>query len=137
MITLTEYVGPHFDCDDWTDECQDNADRLLDACADLQRAMEDAGVHFPTNPITGSGISGQTYGGFRPQTCRQGAPNSSHKEGLAVDLYDPKGEIDAFLMKHLEWLVTYGIYIEHPSATTHWSHWSIKPPRSGLHVFHP
>ena len=137
MITLTEYIGPHFDSCDWTEERQDNANRLLNACADLQTAMQDAGVKFPTNPSTGSGISGLTFGGFRPQTCTQGAFASSHKLGLAVDRYDPVGAIDDFLLKHPDWLETFGIYIEHPSATVGWSHWSIKPPGSGRHIFLP
>ena len=137
MLTLTEYVGPHFDSDDWTPKRQENAEMLMEACAMLQTTMVAAGVRFPTNPATGSGISGQTFGGFRPQSCPQGAPDSAHKEGLAVDRYDPHGEIDAWLMKHEDVLAEHGIYIEHPDKTIHWSHWSIKPPRSGRHIFWP
>ncbi len=137
MITIEQYVGPHADSPDWTPERQANAEALLQACAALEERMQDDGVSFPINPHTGSGVSGQTFGGFRPQDCPQGAPDSSHKEGQAVDRFDPHGEIDVWLMAHQEVLEEFGIYIEHPSATTGWSHWSIRAPRSGKHVFYP
>ena len=99
--------------------------------------MRTAGVEFPDNPITHSGVSGETYGGFRPQSCPIGAPHSQHKEGSAVDRYDPLGEIDDWIMAHQEIARAYGIYIEHPSATIHWSHWQNVAPKSGHTVFFP
>lgn len=137
MITLNQYVGPHRASADWTPAREQNATKLLAACAALEVEMVDAGVEFPDNPATGSGVSGQTMGGFRPQSCTQGAPNSSHKEGQAVDRYDPKGEIDAWLMANQDRLVFHGLYIEHPSATVHWSHWTTRAPGSGNRVFYP
>lgn len=137
MITIEEYVGPHADSPDWTEERQENAAKLLEACSVLEDEMTASGVEFPINPATGSGVSGQTFGGFRPQDCPQGAANSSHKLGLAVDRYDPHGRIDAWLLAHPDALAEHGIYIEHPDATHTWSHWTIKPPGSGHHVFYP
>lgn len=137
MITLEQYVGPHADSPDWTPERQANATKLLVRCGELEAEMVAAGVYFPDNPTTGSGVSGQTFGGFRPQNCTQGAPHSSHKEGLAVDRYDPHGDIDNWLMAHQDALTCYGIFIEHPDSTHGWSHWSIKAPGSGNHVFLP
>lgn len=99
--------------------------------------MELDGVSFPISPITKSGVSGQTFGGFRPQDCPQGASNSAHKQGLAVDRYDPLGKIDGWLLEHPEALEKYGVYIEHPDTTQHWSHWTIRPPGSGKHIFYP
>jgi hypothetical protein len=95
------------------------------------------GVVFPTNPATKTQVAGETYGGFRPQDCPQGAPHSAHKEGLAVDRYDPSGAIDSWLLKNQYALGSCGVYIEHPSTTKGWSHWSIRPPASGHHVFYP
>lgn len=137
MITLEQYVGPHAKSPDWTPERQANAQKLLLTCANLEAEMVSAGVKFPDNAATKSGVSGQTFGGFRPQDCPQGAPHSSHKEGLAVDRYDPLNEIDAWLLDNQDALERHGIYIEHPDSTKHWSHWSIKPPGSGHHVFYP
>ena len=137
MITLDEYVGPHKESKDWTKQRQENAKKLLQACLLLEHEMLEDGVSFPDNPITKSGVSGKTYGGFRPQDCAVGAPNSSHKEGLAVDRYDPLESIDNWCMSHQDRLKHHGIYIEHPSATKGWSHWTIRAPKSGKTVFYP
>jgi hypothetical protein len=137
MFNLKDYVGVHHDSPDWTPARQANAVRLIEACAKLQSIMEADGVKFYLNPATGTTISGQTMGGFRPQCCTQGAPLSSHKEAFAVDRYDPDNHIDDWIMAHQSVLVECGIYIEHPDSTEHWSHWSLRAPKSGLHVFHP
>jgi hypothetical protein len=137
MITLNQYVGPHSASPDWTPERQQNAAKLLAACCALEVEMARGGVAFPDNPATKSGVSGVTFGGFRPQNCSQGAPNSSHKEGMAVDRYDPRGEIDNWCMAHLDRLAHHGIYIEHSSATPGWSHWTTRAPKSGNRAFYP
>lgn len=137
MITLEQYVGSHNDSPDWTPACEARAAILLKACAALEDEMAADGVEFPDNPATGSGVSGQTFGGFRPQDCPQGASNSAHKTGEAVDRYDLTGRIDAWLMAHQGRLVAHGLYIEHPSATVHWSHWTTRAPGSGNRVFYP
>ncbi len=137
MITLTQYVGPHEKSTDWNDTRQANAANMLVACSKLEMLAKADGVKFLDNPATGNGISGSTFGGFRPQNCKQGAPTSSHKEGLAVDRYDPDGKIDEWCMANLDRLETCGIYLEHPDATLHWSHWSTRAPKSGRRVFYP
>lgn len=140
MITLEQYFGRWIHHPDATDQRKENAVELLEACATLEAIAKSAGVHFPDNQITESGVSGDTYGGFRPQSCPQGAPSSSHKEGQGVDRFDPKGEIDDWCMKNAETdgaLAQCGIYIEHPDSTPHWSHWTTRAPASGHRVFKP
>ena len=137
MFTLADYVGVHKDSPDWTPERQSNARMLIFACTKLQEKMESDGIHFHLNPHTGTTISGETMGGFRPQTCPIGAPESAHKEGMAVDRYDWDGAIDAWIMAHQDALVECGIYIEAPDSTIGWSHWSTRKPASGHHVFIP
>lgn len=137
MITLEQYVGPHAESPDWTPARQANAVKLLAACSALQAEAEADGVVFPINKATKSGVSGQTLGGFRPQAGTVGASNSAHKTGEAVDLFDPTGAIDAWCMANQDRLKAHGIYIEHPSATKGWSHWSTRRPGSGNTVFHP
>lgn len=136
MITLQQYFGPWWEHPDATEERKANAERLLAVCEKLEAEML-TDVTFPDNPATGNGVSGTQYGGFRPQDCQQGAPHSSHKEGLAVDRYDPHGDVDAWCMAHQDRLKALGIYIEHPDSTPHWSHWTIRPPASGHTVFYP
>lgn len=137
MITLEQHFGAWWRHPDHTPARDDHAHALLEACARLETEMVAEGVVFVTNPKTGSEVSGALYGGFRPQSCPQGAPHSAHKEGLAVDRYDPLGHIDAWLMAHPDALERHGIYIEHPDHTPGWSHWSIRAPRSGKHIFYP
>lgn len=135
MITLEEYFGKFRS--EATPEHVANAIALLRSVSALHDALVTMGVTLPYNPKTNSLISGSQFGGYRPQDCCEGAPQSAHKQGLAVDLYDPNGEIDLTLYNHQDLLIQYGIYIEHPEKTPNWSHWSIKPPKSGKHVFYP
>jgi hypothetical protein len=58
-----------------------NANELLDRVNHLIGRLMEMGVTFRVNPATKSEVSGQTFGGFRPQDCPQGAANSSHKTG--------------------------------------------------------
>lgn len=135
MISLTDYFGKYQDlCEG---EIEQNATVLLMKCYNLWAAMRIAGVEFPVNPKTGSNVSGETLGGIRPQSCATGAPTSAHKQGMAVDIYDPKGEIDKWLLAHPDTLEKFGIYIEHPDDTPGWSHWSTRAPKSGRHIFKP
>jgi len=137
MITLEQYFGKWIDHPDATEARKGNAKRLLIACEMLSAMAAADGVVFPTNPATQSNVSGQQYGGFRPQNCPIGAAHSSHKEGMAVDRFDPLNKIDDWCMANLDKLALCGIYLEHPDDTPHWSHWSIRPPLSGNRVFHP
>lgn len=137
MITYEQYVGQWAQSPDLTYERKANAVRMLYAVTDLMTEMIAAGIVFQINPKTKSQVSGETYGGFRPQDCPIGATNSSHKVGLAVDIYDPDNKIDDWCMKHQDRLQAHGIYIEHPDSTPHWSHWTIRAPGSGHTVFYP
>lgn len=137
MITPKQYVGVHSKSKDWTPARQQNAAALLESVNALMEMAETDGVGFPVNPKTGSQISGQTFGGFRPQVCLVGAPNSNHKQGRGIDLYDPDNEIDSWCMDNLPALAAAGIWIEHPDATNTWSHWQSTPPKSGNRVYRP
>lgn len=140
MINDKQYFGQWRYSPDLTAQCLENGLALIEVVNNLMHFAESDGVVFLTNPATGSQISGATYGGFRPLHCPIGAVNSAHKQGKAVDLYDPTGSIDNWCMKESGpggLLEQVGIYIEHPDATPHWSHWSTKAPASGRRVFHP
>lgn len=136
-MTVEQYFGPWIKHPDATPKRKDHAARLMLAVARLEAHAVADGVVFRINPKTGSGVSGTQYGGFRPQDCPEGAPGSSHKDALAVDRYDPIGEIDAWCLRNLDVLELCGIYIEHPSETCGWSHWTIRAPKSGRRVFFP
>jgi hypothetical protein len=135
-MNTAQYFSKWLKHKDATQERVNNAENLCAAVNRLIEHMEAAGVHFPINPATSTIVSGQTFGGFRPQNCPQGAPNSAHKRGMAVDLYDPDGAIDTWLLKHEKELTQFGLWFEHPDHTVGWSHWGTRPPKSGNRFFH-
>ncbi|UOF78832.1 peptidase M15 [Caudoviricetes sp.] len=141
VISKTDYIGIHAKSADLTPTRLANIELLLRAVNRLMMQGMKEGVIFPINKKTGSQIAGETYGGFRPQYCTVGAPKSAHKEGLAVDIYDPlPGLIDTWLQTSKEAKKLYeelGIYFESPQHTIGWSHWTIKPPLSGNRFFFP
>lgn len=137
MINITQYVGIHKDDPSWTPERKENAFNLLEAVSELQSKLIEAKVIFQTNPVTDCEISGKIFGGFRPQSCMEGSPHSAHKEGQAVDIFDPYSSIDDYLIDHQDLLEQFGIFIEHPNSTPGWSHWSTRKPGSGNHIFLP
>jgi hypothetical protein len=136
-LHVEQYFGNWLQHKDVTMPIIDNAKALVEACNKLIEAMELTGVEFTINPMTQSIIGGETLGGFRPQDCPIGAPQSAHKQGLAVDIYDPDNKIDNWIIGHQKILHQYCLYFEHPIATPRWSHWSIRRPKSGKRIFYP
>lgn len=135
MISIADYVGPHADSPDWTQERQDNAAKLLAAINPLLEDAEAHGVVLDMNPKTQTLVSGEKYGGFRPQDCPQGAPHSAHKEARACDIYDHDGVLDRWVSDLI--LEKYDLYREHPADTPGWCHLSDRAPPSGKRTFHP
>ena len=141
MISIDQYFGAYTpQHKDVTPAVYANAQRLLTACNRMELIAIKDGVLFPANPFTHNGISGSGNGGFRPQDCEIGAPKSAHKEGLAVDRYDPFGLIDKWLNESpiaAKAIRDLDMYFEAQSATIGWSHWSLKRPPSSKRFFHP
>lgn len=134
-ISLEDYFGPWATSVDATVERIDNAERLLEKVNTLLAAAESDGVPVRVNPNTNSRVSGEKYGGFRPQDCPQGAPHSSHKDGCGVDVFDPINELDMWLTD--DKLEKFGLYREAPTATPHWCHLTDRAPHSGRRTFLP
>jgi hypothetical protein len=135
VISLADYVGPHEESPDWTPERKAAAFEMLEKANALLADAEAHGVELDNNPTTRTLVSGTQYGGFRPQDCAQGAQRSSHKEGRAVDVYDPTGALDRWISDLI--LEKYDLYREHPADTPGWCHLSDKAPGSGRRTFHP
>lgn len=138
MISTIEYAGHWIDSLDWMKvDVQANARHMLNQVNLLIADAVVLGVFLPINQKTGSRVSGEIYGGFRPQNCPIGAPKSAHKTGEAVDVYDPRNELDSFLDKHPELLAKYGLYRESPKATEGWCHLQTRKTPSGKRTFLP
>lgn len=137
QITPEVYFGKWAGHDALTDDIEKRAASLCLAVNRLLLRAQADGVTLDINPATHTLISGEQYGGWRPPACPIGAPSSAHKTGQAVDLYDPDGDLDTWIMNHQYVLADNGLYLEHPAATRGWSHLSSRPPRSGNRVFYP
>ena len=135
MILLQDYFGKWANHPDLTDARKTNAIILLDKVNLLLDEAARFDVELMINKKTGTHVSGVEYGGFRPQCCTQGAPNSSHKEGRGVDLYDPDNRLDKWITdKTLE---RHGLYREAALATPTWCHLTDRAPKSGRRSFLP
>jgi len=138
MVTLEDLYGHWIDHPDATPERKAASTAFLLKARKLYDMAIADHVVFPVNiRKTNTQVSGDVYGGFRPQSCPIGAPHSAHKEGQGLDWFDPEGKIDEWCMKNQGKLIACGIYIEHPDSTPGWSHWSDRAPGSGHHVFYP
>lgn len=135
MITIEDYFGPWMNHADADVRRKANAQTLLAKVNALLEDAEAAGVELKVNPITGTLVSGQTFGGFRPQSCPQGAPTSSHKEGRGVDVVDRSGALDDWITDAT--LEHHGLYREHPEDTPNWCHLTDRAPGSGRRTFKP
>ena len=132
MITLEQYFGskPH------TEDQRENASHLL---AKVNALLVFNRWQYPVDPDTGTSISGARGGagdgGFRLPLSTTGRSNSQHKQAHAVDVYDPKGELDYLITDGL--LQVYELYREHPSKTIGWIHLQDVAPGSGNRTFIP
>jgi len=135
ILTLVDYFGRWINHPDATPERKANAMVLIDKVNRLLAKAFVSGIVLPVNPNTDCCVSGETFGGFRPQECPQGAPHSSHKEGAGVDIFDPKNALDDWLTDEL--LEEFDLYREHPDDTKHWCHLTYRRPNSGHRTFKP
>lgn len=120
-------------------DLEKNAALMVELANKLLVIAHSAGITLPTNPRTGSVVSS----GWRPASVNantpNAAPNSKHMTGHAIDLYDPDGDLDEWLMTAdgQKTLADIGLWMEHPSATKTWCHVQSIPPRSRNRVFYP
>lgn len=137
MITAADYFGQYAEHPDATAERRYHATALLDVVNDLREVAAADGCELPVNPATGCGISGNGNGGFRPQDCKVGAPDSTHKDGSGIDNYDPLRQFASWCLAHPEELEKRGLHMEDPRWTPTWVHLQDVPPKSGRLVYIP
>ena len=130
MITLQDfYMGR----DDQyplalTPQIQDNAFRTVQLANSLMSIF---------------GQNRKVNSGWRPPQVNAATPNaavmSKHMTGQAIDLADPEGDLDDWLMSPIgqAQMTRLGLWHEHPAATKGWAHLQTVPPRSGNRTFYP
>jgi hypothetical protein len=62
---------------------------------------------------------------------------SQHLKGLAADISDPKGELQAWCLDHEDVLEEANLYCEDFAYTKNWVHFQTIPPKSGKRFFIP
>ena len=82
-------------------------------------------------------VSGQGNGGYRPPYVRVGAPQSKHRTGHAVDVFDPHRDLAAWCIAHQDQLIECGLAMEDPRWAPVWVHLQDLLPASGRRVFIP
>lgn len=137
IITPDDYFGSYQSHPELKPEYRTNAEIFLPKVDQLIQRASEAGIKLVKNPSTGTHISGEKNGGWRPMSCPIGAPRSSHKIGRGVDIYDPDGELDNWIIDNIGVLQELDLAIEHPAATRTWCHITDRLPPSGRRVFYP
>lgn len=122
-----------------TPEIERNAYRTVELASKLLVQAQTYGVTVDLHPVNKSPVSS----GWRPPEVNAGTPgaavNSKHMTGQAIDIYDPDGDLDGWLMtgEGQAAIAALGLWHEHPSATKGWAHVQTVPPRSGNRTFYP
>ncbi len=137
LISIEDYAGKYLHHNDFTPDRIKNAGDLLHRWDLLTQAMQADGIKFHINPKTGTYVSGSTDGGFRPQVCATGAIHSQHKEGNALDWYDPDNAMDLWCIGHEPLLKEIGLWFEVSYKTPGWCHGQRVKPGSGARFFVP
>lgn len=135
MITVADVIGLWDKSPDLTAARRKAIADLVPQVNALLALAVAAGIPTYKHSATGNPVVGPKYGGFRPQSCPIGAPQSAHKVGMAVDLYDPANALDDWITDEV--LTQCGLYREAPRATDTWCHLSTRRPPSGKRTFIP
>lgn len=137
MISLAQFYKGHDKqyAAELTAEIRQNAEETLQRANLLLDLFRLAN---PSNECARGCNSGWRPPAVNAATARA-AKKSNHMLGLAIDIGDEDGELDAWLMTPAgqQALERIGLWMEHPSATPRWAHVQTVPPRSGRRVFAP
>lgn len=126
MITLEELLQKKFIFKDLPKETQDNLMTLLERINKIRAAYG--------KPMS---ITSCLRTVADQQRINPKAMKSNHIIGAAVDISDPKGELDEWCVQNVKLLESIGLWMEHKDDTPNWSHFQIYPPKSGNRFFHP
>ena len=119
-----------------------NAGRTVETANALLVLAKAAGVSLESSPRTGTIVSS----GWRPPDINAGVPGAAlrslHMRCLAIDLFDPDGDLDGWLFTVADTVLKdLGLWMEHPAATKGWAHVQLVPQgsykRTGRRWFYP
>ena len=119
-----------------------NEARTVETANALLVLAKTAGVTLEASPRTGSIVSS----GWRPPDINGATPGAAlrslHMQCLALDLFDPDGDLDDWLLSVADTVLKdLGLWMEHPAATKGWAHVQLRPQgsyaRTGRRWFYP
>ncbi len=84
-----------------------------------------------------SGLRSQAQQDGLISSGKSNAPKSKHLMGQAADIYDPKGELKAYILANTSLIEEIGLWCEAFDSTPTWIHFQIVPPKSGNRFFIP
>jgi hypothetical protein len=131
VITADRYFGLMSHKENPTLEVMDNAAILLKRVNGLLEELLPTNISAVLVPVINSGWRTAAYNATVPNA----APRSKHISGQAIDLADPKEELDSYLTDEI--LERHELWRESPIATKGWVHLQSIPPRSGNRTFLP
>lgn len=114
-------------------------DRAKAASAGIISAAGDLAPRITAMVVEQYGRRMPITSGYRtPEANKKagGAPKSSHLEGMAVDLADPKGDLAKWILANQDELETNGLWMEDPASTKGWVHLQSRPV-TGKRIFKP
>ncbi len=140
MITLADYWMGRDATHSWQlgSDLRAEAGRTVEVANKLLVLAKVGGVTLDFVPGTASIVTS----GWRPADVNAITPNakprSLHIRCQAIDLYDPYGDLDEWLLANADTVFKdLGLWLEHPAATRGWAHVQTRPPGSGRRVFYP
>ncbi len=143
-ITVDDYFVDRREryADEYEDEIGQAAAGLVLKVNQLLATYNDMGGTVLVNGRDGDDFRGTLLdSGWRPPTVNAATPGASatswHMRGRAVDIHDPGGALDAWLLtpEGQFALEQCGLWLEHPDDTPGWAHVQDAPPASGNRVF--
>ena len=119
-----------------TEEIEDNLHILYAKIMMLYKALPREILSRNTFSVT-SGLRSQEQQDKLIAAGKSRAKQSLHVLGAAVDLYDPRSELDEWVSNNVEVIQEIGLWFEHKNYTPNWCHVQIFAPQSGKRFFIP
>jgi|SRR5579859_2510870 len=109
------------------------AANLEELAVRLNKAQAAYGKQF----IVTSGLRSNAQQQALIVSGKSDAQHSKHLTGQAADIYDPDGELKAWILLNLPTVEEIGFWFEAFASTPNWVHFQIVPPGSGERFFIP
>lgn len=128
LLTPAQYFGTYHAHPAINEVIQHAARGLMNTVNSALIIAAEDGVILTVNPATGTIVSGELNGGWRPPECTIGAAFSKHKTGHGVDIYDPKTVFARWCYSHAGALKKLNLSMERHEWTPSWVHLQDIPP---------